>query len=114
MEFVLAAVAIGAGLINIFGRKRRLVLAGAGQIFAPLELSQGRSIAVGLFEIVAALALLTPVAPIPTAILVPIAAAALALFAIVACVYRWRHRQECAPTIALFLVAAFVVFGHLH
>ena len=113
MEFVLAGVFLCAGMARIFGYKRRLVLAGIGQIFPPLELSRARVVAIGLFEIVAALALVTPVASIPSAVLVPAAAAALALSALAACFYRVRHHQESAPTVALFLLAVFVVFGHL-
>ena len=113
MEFVLAGVFLCVGLFRIFGYKRRLVMAGVGQIFAPLELPHGTVLAIGLFEIVAALAVVTPAAFALPALMVPAAAAALALVAVGACIYRVRHREECAPTIALFLLAIFVVFGHL-
>jgi len=113
MEFVLAAVFLCLGFARIFGYKRRLVLAGVGQIFAPLELPHSRVVAIGLFEVVAALALVTPIPPIPSAMLVPLAGTALALSAIAACIYRVRHHEECAPTVALFFLAVFVVFGHL-
>ena len=114
MEFVLAGVFLCSGLARIFGYKRRLVLAGVGQVFAPLELPRGRVVAIGLFEIVAALALVIPITSVSAAVRVPTAAACLALLAVAACIYRVRHDEECAPTVALFLLAAFVVFGHLN
>lgn len=113
MEFVLAGVFLCVGLARIFGYKRQIVLAGVGQIFAPLELSHGSVVAIGLFEILAALAVITPFAFALPAVMVPAAAAALALVAVGACVYRVRHHQECAPTVALLLLAVFVIFGHL-
>ena len=113
MEFVLAAVFLCIGLARIFGYNRRLVIAGVGEVFAPLDMSHPRLVAIGLFEVIAALALVTPIGFVPSAAMVPLAAAALALSAVAACVYRVRRHQECAPTVALFFLAVFVVFGHL-
>lgn len=114
MEFVLATVFLCTGLVTVFGVKRRLAWAGARQMIEPIELPPRSAIPVGLFEIVAALALVVPIAHVPSAIVAPLAAAALAVLAAVACIYRVRRHQECAPTVALFLLAVFVVFARLH
>ena len=59
----------------------------------------------------AALALVTPVGPWPAAARVLLAATGLALLMVVESTYPARRLEPAAPTVALFLMALFVIVG---
>ena len=112
MEFLVAGVFLCVGLNQIFWYRRRPKALGARNRRLPLGLPYASIIAIGLFEIVAALALVTPFGPWPPATLALLAATGLALLTLAAAIYRTRRRQSAAPSLALFLMALFVIVGH--
>ena len=111
MEFLLAGVFLYLGFRTIFSYKRRPKALGAKDLSLPLGMPHGTMIAVGLFEIVAAFALVTPFGPLPQATLVLLAAAGLALLTLAAVILRVRRHESASPIVALFLLAMFVIVG---
>lgn len=77
----------------------------------PFGLPYAAIVAVGVFEIAAALALLIPFGPWPQAALVRLAALSLALLMIAASIYHVRRHEPAAPTAVLFLLTLFVLVG---
>jgi uncharacterized membrane protein YphA (DoxX/SURF4 family) len=71
----------------------------------------GQSVAIGLVEIVAALAVVVPFDIWPPNILPRLAAAGLALLAIPAATYHARRQGPGAPIMALFFIALLVIVG---
>ena len=116
MEFLLAAVFLWIGFAQILSYGRRPRALGADNRRLPLGLPYGAVVAVGIFEIVAALALFAPLAaPLganPFASLALFAATALALFTLMAAIVSVRRHRSAAPSLALFLMALFVIVGH--
>jgi hypothetical protein len=111
MEYLAAGVFLCVGLRKIWSSTRRPKSLGARQARLPFGLPHQSIIAVGLFEIAAALALVVPFGPWPQATLVPLAAAALALLTLIACMYQMRRRAAVAPTAVLLLLTLFVLIG---
>jgi hypothetical protein len=112
MEFLLAGVFLIIGIRKVLGFRRRPRALGARHSALPLGLPYGVVVALGLVEIVAALALITPIGPIPPAGLALFAAISLALVTAAAGIYRARRRQSAVPSVMLFLMALFVIVGH--
>jgi hypothetical protein len=54
---------------------------------------------------------LTPTALVPDHLLVRLAAGGLALLMVAAGIYHLRRQESVAPSVALFLLAVFVIFG---
>jgi hypothetical protein len=77
-----------------------------------LGLPYGIVVAIGVFEIVAALALIAPFAPIPQPTLALFAATALALLTLAAAVLNMRRHRSAVPSLTLLLLALFVIVGH--
>jgi hypothetical protein len=113
MEFLVAGVFLLIGLRKILSFRRRPRTLGARHRRLPLGLPYGVIVAIGLFEIVAALAIVTPFGPWPQATLVRFAAAGLAVLTLSACFYHARRRESAAPTVALFLLTIFVLVGRM-
>jgi uncharacterized membrane protein YphA (DoxX/SURF4 family) len=111
MEFVLAAVFLCVGLMKIFGYERRVDANGSGKVTGLLGFPYGCTIAVGIFEILAAVALMMPVTPISPAILAPLAVVGLALTSLAAWVCRARRQQPADPAVVMFLLTLFVMVG---
>lgn len=112
MEFLLAAVFLWIGFAQILSYGRRPKALGADNRRLPLGLPYGAVVAVGIFEIVAALALVAPLGPNQPASLALFAATALALVTLMAAVVNVRRHRSAAPSLALFLMALFVIVGH--
>jgi len=111
MDFLVAGAFVYAGLYNIYSYRRRPKALGARHRRLPLGIPYATFVAVGLFEIVAALALITPFSPIPPATLALVAATALALVSVASGIFRISRRLSAAPAAALFLLALFVIVG---
>lgn len=94
-----------AGVTNIFSYKRKSSFIAADEIPAPAAYPYWCMSLLGLFEVAAALALITPA---PMAF---IAAVFLAIVTAASVVFRLRRQQSAAPTIALFLMVLFVIIG---
>jgi hypothetical protein len=111
MEFLAAGVFLCVGLRNIWSYRRRPKPLGASNMRLPFGLPYGTIVAVGVFEIAAALVLLIPFGPWPQAVLVRMAALSLAFLMIAAGIYRVRRHEPAAPTAVLFLLTLFVIVG---
>jgi DoxX-like protein len=111
MEYLVAGVFLCVGFRKIWSYRRRPKALGASQRSLPFGLPHVTILAIGLFEIVAALALLVQFGPVPQATLVPLAAATLGLLMIAAGIYHVRRHETAAPTAVLFLLTLFVIVG---
>lgn len=112
MEFVLAGVFLWIGLAQIMSFRRRPKALGASNRRLPLGPPYGIVAVIGIFEIIAALALVTPFGPISPARLALIAATGLALLTLTAAVLNMRRDKSAVPSLTLFLMALFVIVGH--
>jgi hypothetical protein len=110
-EFFVAVVFLCAGVSRIFSYKRKRTASVIEKAHGFAGLPYELQFVVALFEIAAALALLTPVDTGMHVQLVRLAAGGLALLTVAASIYRVRHNQSAAPTLALFFMALFVIVG---
>ncbi|MFD4603043.1 DoxX family protein [Streptomyces sp. NPDC058464] len=107
---LLAAAFLGAGLMKIRQPKVRLAASGMGWAE---DFSPGAVKTLGVLQVAAAAGLILPAALDIAPVLVPLAALGLALMMIGAAVVHLRRREPTMvpPNIALFLLAAVVVWG---
>jgi Na+/H+ antiporter NhaD/arsenite permease-like protein len=110
-EFFVAVVFFCAGVSRIFPYKQKETRTVTEKAHGFARLPYKLQFVVAVFEIAAAFALLVPVDPAMHIDLARLAAAGLALLTIAASIYRVRHNQSAAPTIALFFMAMFVMIG---
>jgi uncharacterized membrane protein YphA (DoxX/SURF4 family) len=107
MEFLVAVVFLLVGLSKIFSYRchREPVRAGTSEIAK--EFPYWCAALVGLFEMSAAMAMITPFE------LTLFAAVALALSTIITGLYRVSVQKPAAPTVVLFLLVLFVICGRV-
>lgn len=105
MEYLVAGVFLCMGIKNVLTHRRRLKSLGAVNISHTLQLPDRWVLAIGLFEIVAGVALL-----MPAMVALP-AALGLALLTLGISFLRVRHRQFPGPSIVMFLLVVFVIVG---
>jgi uncharacterized membrane protein YphA (DoxX/SURF4 family) len=110
-QILLAAVFLFAGFSEIFSYRSRTEVSPVRPSLGFPGLAYELALAIGVVEIVGALALVVPVDLWPPDILPRLAAAGLALLAVVGAIYHMRRRESAAPNIALFLLALFVIVG---
>jgi DoxX-like family len=108
MVYLVAGVFLCVGLAKIWSYRRIPKPLGAQPARLPFGLPQGLVVAVGLFEVVDALALLTPYSFLPYAMIVPLAIAGLALLTWSAAFYHMRRHESAVPNLVLFLLVMFV------
>lgn len=112
MEFLVAGIFLYVGFGKILRYQRRPKPLGASHAHLPFKLPYASAIAVGLFEIAAALVLLfTPYSTLQGASLVRLAAVLLALLTLGAGIYHVRRQEKVAQAVALFLLTVFVMVG---
>jgi len=109
--YFVAGVFLCVGLAKIWSYQRRLKPLGAQRAYLPFRLPFGLVIAVGLFEVLAALALPTPYSFLPHAMFAPLAIAGLALLTLCAAFYHMRRHESAVPNLVLFLLVMFVALG---
>jgi len=107
MEFLVAAVFLLVGLSKIFSYKNHKEPANAGKSELAIEFPYWCVALVGLFEMGAAMALITPFE------LTLFAAVVLALSTFIAGLYRASVQKPAAPTVVLFLLVLFVICGRV-
>jgi hypothetical protein len=66
---------------------------------------------VGIAELLGAVGVVVPVDLWPPYVLLRLAAAGLALLMVIAGIYHIRRQESAAPSVALFLLALFVIVG---
>jgi hypothetical protein len=76
-----------------------------------IGLSRGQAAAIALLEIAGAAGVLLPFDPWPPYILLRLAAGGLALLMVAAGIYHLRRQESASPTVAIFLLALFVIVG---
>jgi VIT1/CCC1 family predicted Fe2+/Mn2+ transporter len=111
MEYLVAGVFLCVGLAKIWSYRRRPKPLGAQRARLPFGLPHGLVVAVGLFEVLAALALLTPYSFLPQAMIAPLAIAGLALLTWSAAFYHIRRHESAVPNLVLFLLVMFVALA---
>ena len=109
MEYLVAGVFLCVGLARIISYKRRPKPLGAQSAGLPFGLPYEALVAVGVFQILAALALVTPLSFMPT--IAPWAAAGLVLVTLYGAIYHMRRHETAVPNLTLFLLVMFVVVG---
>ena len=112
MELILAGVFLWIGFRKILSFKRRPKALGARNRRLPLGLPYGFVVAIGIFEIIAALGLVAPIGSAQPASTALVAATGLALLALMTAILNARRNRAAAPSVALFLMALFVIVGH--
>jgi hypothetical protein len=109
MEYLVAGVFLCVGFARIMSYKRRPKPLGAQSASLPFGLPHEALVAVGVFQIVAALVLITPLSFLPA--LAPWAAAGLVLVTLYGAFYHMRREESAVPNLTLFLLVMFVVVG---
>ena len=109
MEFLLAGIFLWFGLGKIFSYNREANEPEKEETSGLMGLPYTWAALIGLFETVAALALMAPVGVLLSPKFSIAAATALALLMVGASIFRIRRRQSAAPTVVLFLMAVFVI-----
>ncbi|MGO8933800.1 MAG: DoxX family protein [Terracidiphilus sp.] len=109
MEYLVAGVFLCVGLARIISYKRRPKPLGAQSAGLPFGLPYEALLAVGVFQIVAAVILVAPLSFM--AAFAPWAAAGLVLVTLYGAIYHMRRHETAVPNLALFLLVMFVVVG---
>ena len=112
LEFLVAGVFLFLGFRKMLSYRRRPRPLGARHRDLPFGLPYGIVVAIGLFEVLLALALIAPVGLSLPVALPLMAASALALLTMAAGIYHVRRHETAVPNLALFLLALFVIVGH--
>jgi uncharacterized membrane protein YphA (DoxX/SURF4 family) len=107
MEFVVAAVFLLVGLSKIFSYRYKSEATEAGASELAVEFPYWCAALVGLFEMAAAMALITPFE------LTLFAAVALALSTVITGLYRASVQKTAVPSVVLFLLVLFVICGRV-
>ena len=108
MVYLVAGVFLCVGLAKIWSYRRRPKPLGAQPAPLPFGLPYGLVIAIGLFEVLAALALPTPYSFLPHVMVAPLGIAGLALLTWAAAFYHLRRHETAVPNLVLFLLVMFV------
>ena len=109
MEYVAAGVFLCVGFARIMSYKRRPKPLGAQSAGLPFGLPYEALVAVGVFQIVAALVLVTPLSFAP--VIAPWAAAGLVLITLYGALYHMRRHETAVPNVTLFLLILLVAVG---
>jgi hypothetical protein len=99
----------GVSKILAFGHVRTFL--GQRLKGGPIGISTGQGASIGVLEVAGALGVLTPSWIDPNYITVILASAGLALLMICATAYHFKREEPAAPSIALSLLAIFVIVG---
>ena len=111
MVYFVAGVFLCVGLAKIWSYQHRPKPLGAQPARLPFGLPYGIVIAVGLIEVLAALALPTPYSFLPHVMIAPLAIAGLALLTWTAAFYSMRRHETAVPNLVLFLLVMFVALA---
>jgi uncharacterized membrane protein YphA (DoxX/SURF4 family) len=110
-QILLAGVFLFTGVSKVLANAEVLKAVGSSSNGGWIGLSRVQAALIGLLEIVGALGVVVPVDLWPPNVLLRLAAAGLALLMVFAGIYHLRRHETAAPTVALFLLALFVIVG---
>jgi uncharacterized membrane protein YphA (DoxX/SURF4 family) len=111
VQIVLAGVFLFTGFSKIFAYGQVVKMMETKSKAGRIGVSRGQAVLVGLLEIAGAVGLLAPMDPWPPYILLRLAAGGLALLMVAAGIFHIRRKESAAPSVALFLLALFVIVG---
>ena len=109
LEYLVVAVFVCVGCARILSYRRRPKPLGAQSAGLPFGLPYGFLVAVGVFQIAAALVLIMQFPSI--AAIAPWAAAGLALVTLYGALYHMRRHETAVPNVTLFLLILLVAVG---
>ncbi len=110
-QIILAGVFLFTGFSKIFAYGQVVKAVEARSKAGKIGMSRGQATLVGLVEALGAAAVLVPVDMWPPYVFLRLATAGLALLMVAASIYHIRRQESAAPSIALFLLALFVIVG---
>ena len=110
-QIILAGVFLFTGLSKIFAYKHLVKAVEARSKAGRIGMSRGQAALVGLLEAAGAAAVLVPMDVRPPWALLRLACGGLALLMVAAGIYHIRRQESAAPSVALFLLALFVIVG---
>jgi uncharacterized membrane protein YphA (DoxX/SURF4 family) len=110
-QILLAGIFLFTGFSKIFAYGQVVKVVQARSKAESIGMSHGQAVLVGILEIAGAAGLLVPVDLWPPYVLLRLSAAGLALLMVAAGIYHIRRQNSAAPSVALFLLALFVIVG---
>lgn len=110
-QIILAGIFLFAGFTKIFAYERLVKAVEARSKSGRVGMTQTQAVTVGILEIGGAVGLLVPMDVWPPNILLRLAAGGLALLMVAAGIYQIRRKDSAAPSVALFLLALFIIVG---
>ncbi len=109
IEYLAAGVFVCVGCARIVKYRRRPKPLGAQSAGLPFGLPNASLVAVGVFQILAALAIVAPFSFSPA--IAPAAAAGLAVVTLYGALYHMRRHESAVPNLTLFLLVLLVAVG---
>ncbi len=110
-QIILAGVFLFTGASKLLAYEKLVKALEARSKGGRIGMSRAQAALVGLAEIAGGLGVVMPVDIWPPYIFVRLAAGGLALLMVAAGIYHLRREEPAAPTVALFLLALFVIVG---
>jgi hypothetical protein len=110
-QVLLAAIFLVTASTKLFAYEKLIDTVEARMKGGAAGISRGLAAFIGVAEFAGALGVVSPPSLLPGHLLVRLAAAGLALIMVLAGIYHLRREEPAAPTVALFLLALFVIVG---
>ncbi len=110
-QILLAGVFFFTGVSKILAYDELVKAVEAKSKGGKIGMSRLQAAIVGVAELVGAVGVVIPVDLWPPYVLLRLAAAGLALLMVAAGIYHLRRQESAAPSVALFLLALFVIVG---
>ena len=110
-QLILAGVFLLVGVSKLVAYEKLVKNLEARSKTGPIGMSRGQAAVVGLLEIAGALGVVVPVDLGGPYFLVLLAAGGLALLMVYAGIYHLLREESAAPSVALFLLALFIIVG---
>jgi uncharacterized membrane protein YphA (DoxX/SURF4 family) len=110
-QILLAGVFLFTGVSKILAYDELVKAVEAKSKGGKIGMSRLQAGMVGIAELLGAVGVVVPVDLWPPYVLLRLAAAGLALLMVIAGIYHIRRQESAAPSVALFLLALFVIVG---
>ncbi|MGP8268568.1 MAG: DoxX family protein [Terracidiphilus sp.] len=110
-QILLAGVFLFTGVSKILAYDGLVKAVEAKSKGGRIGMSRQQAALVGIAELIGAVGVVVPMDLWPPYVLLRLAAAGLALLMVIAGIYHIRRQESAAPSVALFLLALFVIVG---
>ena len=110
-QILLAGVFLFTGVSKILAYDELVKAVEAKSKGGKIGMSRQQAALVGIAELIGAVGVVVPMDLWPPYVLLRLAAAGLALLMVIAGIYHIRRQESAAPSVALFLLALFVIVG---